>query len=159
MLQHLAGGLAGYAAVQALYDALDGDDRAYSPQPNGQEYDRFARSPSPRPTPYERPPTPPRPRLRRRESLDKPISEYIRDCCVDIIGTDGRPGLNNRQAVEQIFFLQNRALQHLEEDHIDEPEYAVNDLHLKKEAAGIRDQHREALQAARRAETRHRDRD
>jgi hypothetical protein len=130
--------------VTALYDLMD---RAESPA-------FVDRPPSPRlsdwpdrqrtQTPPSVTPTPPR-RITRRRSWDLPLGEYVASCCGNIVGLEGSPGINNHQANEQVFALQQRVIKALE--HPDE-EGLVDDRDLRRDAAALRARYRHEVAAS-----------
>lgn len=141
-LSGLAGLSVGYGAGQLFYSALeDADRRAWSRH----ERDRWDRSPSPTPPSPTASLTAPETGLSRRNSLDGSLAQYIRDCCIEIVGTEGQCGLDNRQVFEQIFFLQNRSIEHFEQAHDDSDERAATERSLRQQAKDILERNQEAL--------------
>ena len=110
-------------------------------------YVELARPRTPSPPPRVPTPTPPRPigRLGRSASMELPLNEYIKKCCKDVVGPDGSPGIENHQAIEQIFFLQVDTIRALE-DHITFG-HEVDDRGLRLRAAAIRARTRKQVES------------
>lgn len=127
-------------AFSAFCGAME-DDRE---RDLGTVYVPFERTPSPRARRLYEPAFRPQPseprRITRRPSWEMPLADYVDKCCRDIVGTEGSPGLNNHQANEQVFQLQQQVIRALE--HPDEDGF-IDDRQLRREAAALRSRYRD----------------